>query len=113
MSLVKKHIIYFLRGPEKTDFYIGSSSLSLAKRLANHRYKAFMEERNSKLYRRMRESPEEFIILPLEALMCTEEEAKESEQRHIDILKPSLNTYRIYSFERRPRLSAAPNKRRI
>ena len=52
MSLVRKYTTVFLRGPGKTDFYIGSTSQSLGQRLSEP--KAETKRGNSKLYKRMR-----------------------------------------------------------
>ena len=57
---------------------------------------------DSKIYKRMNECPESWIIHPFEGKVCTKEEADNIEQNYINVLKPSLNTYNAISKKHEP-----------
>ena len=79
------------------DVYVGSTSQSLAKRLASHRSNSVrLGFEDNKLYKRMREvGPENWIMRPLlslESTMCSSDDIRKFEKMWCEITNADLNT---------------------
>ena len=78
--------------------YVGSTSLSLAKRLSNHKNDSLrVGNEENKLYKRMREvGLENWVMRPLlslESTLCTRDEIRAFEKMWCEILRCDLNSY--------------------
>ena len=72
--------------------YVGSTSLSLKKRLSDHRAGAKIE--NSKLYKRMLEiGIYNWKIVPLLTYSCDQETIKAFERQWVELLNADLNVF--------------------
>ena len=76
------------------DCYVGSTGQTLTKRLAAHRSRAFRpENENNKLYRRMREiGLRNWVIRPLETMICSEDEIRKLERAWCEKFRSDLNS---------------------
>ena len=93
---IKPRAVYVLKRTDKPDdgkdIYVGSTSLSLKKRLSQHRGAAKVQ--NAKLYKRMSEvGTYSWQILPLVVCVCDKKEIREFEMQWVELLKPDLNTF--------------------
>ena len=87
--------IYKIYNSVDDDFYIGSSCISLANRMAKHRYSAQNEKtKHFKLYCKMNDiGIDKFFIQLLEEYPCDNiEQLRKREGEYIQELKPVLNT---------------------
>ena len=92
----KQRIVYKLVRTDKpedgTDVYVGSTSLSLKRRLAIHRHDA--KRMNSKLYKRMRTvGIQRWKIRPLLTFACDQKTIREFEKTWVTALNADLNTH--------------------
>ena len=86
--------IYKIYNDQDEEFYVGSTCISLAKRMAKHRYSAKIKENNGKLYNKMNELGIEhfFIVLLQDYPECqNKEHLHQKEREYIDNMKPPLN----------------------
>ena len=91
---IKPRTVYLLRRTDKeddgTDIYVGSTSLTLKRRLQNHRH--YSKICNSKLYKKMDETgPENWTIEPLLTFPCNKGTICEFGREWIKLVKPDLN----------------------
>ena len=88
------YLVYHKGSEVGKDRYVGSTSLSLAKRLVAHRSAAFRPgNENNKLYRRMREiGPRNWEIAPLESSICSEDEIRKLELAWCEKSQSDLNS---------------------
>tara|TARA_R100001369_G_scaffold44722_1_gene70880 strand:+ start:70 stop:522 length:453 start_codon:yes stop_codon:yes gene_type:complete len=89
---IKVYKIWYYDAPK--DIYIGSTKQdALYKRMRQHRASA--KTKDSKIYKLMREKGNNFKYILLEAVQvsCKDGQLK-AEQKWMDNLKPTLNTYR-------------------
>ena len=103
---IKQRIVYVLTRKNKadddnTDIYIGSTSMSLGKRLSGHRRDAIrVGNENNRLYIRMNEvSLDNWEIIPLLSRTCDINEIREVERNWIKISKADLNSYLPFKKE--------------
>jgi len=84
---------------ENGNFYIGSCTMTLKKRLVIHRSDS--KKRNSKLYKYMREhGADKFKISLLEKVKFVDtDELRMKETEYFDMLQPQLNENRPYSTD--------------
>lgn len=87
---------YLLLNSKTRDFYIGSTTMPLQRRLENHRAAS---KRDLKRYEKFNEIGWEFFTIRLiEYYPCKNvEELRQREQFWIDLLKPSLNNVRAFT----------------
>ena len=89
--------VYLIRRTDKvfdgTDIYIGSTSKTLMERLKHHQYHSKISD--SKFYTRMKEiGVKNWEIILLEVVpLCDKKEILILGKKHIEELKPDLNTY--------------------
>jgi hypothetical protein len=79
------------------DFYIGSTKLTLGKRMTCHRSDC-RRGRNSKIYNTMREkgiNAFKYVLVDSKMVTCSDEQRK-FEQKYMAELKPTLNSYRAF-----------------
>ena len=93
-SEIKQRTVYQIVRTDKpndgTDIYVGSTSLSLKKRLSVHRYHA--KVCNGKLYTRMQEvGIYNWEIIPLLTYSCDKKTIRGFEQQWVELLKSDLN----------------------
>ena len=95
MSEIRQRVVYLMRRADKrddgTDIYIGSTSLSLKRRLEIYRHHS--KTCGGRLYTRMKEAGAgnwEMISLEVVSL-CDREEILILENKYIEELKPDLN----------------------
>ena len=95
---------YIYKMSDNKDFYIGSTSSSLKKRLAEHK-EAAKKNSSHKLYERMMENPEKWKIKEIDHLYYyNKSELFELEQYYIDkyqAIKLGLNSIQCYKYNER------------
>ena len=86
-------LIYHEGSEVGKDCYVGSTSQALSKRLANHRSAASRPgNENNKLYRRMQEiGLRNWVIRPLETMICSEDEIRKLEHAWCEEFRSDLN----------------------
>ena len=89
-----QRVVYLLKRTDKsydgTDIYVGSTSLSLKRRLQFRRSKAKVS--TCKLYKRMQEVDiYNWEIVPLSEYICSEKEIRGYEKSQIELLNSDLN----------------------
>ena len=95
---VKSRTVYCLtkKIPDETyDVYVGSTSMSLEKRLSLHKSNAKQKQKeNFKIYQRMSKvGLNNWKIVPLLAMECTRDEIRKFERRWCEVLEADLNSY--------------------
>ena len=95
---IKTRTVYCLTknfSDENYDSYIGSTSMSLERRLNWHKFSAMQNRcKNSKIYRRMNEvGLENWKVVPLLTLECTRNEILTFERKWLEVLGADLNSY--------------------
>ena len=94
MNDIKPRTVYLLRRTDKegdeNDTYIGSTSLTLKRRLQIHIHAA--KRCNTKLYKRMVETgPENWTIEPLLTFSCDKKTIFDFEREYINVVNTNLN----------------------
>lgn len=91
--------VYKLSSPQTSDFYIGSSAVSIYKRLSDHKFCSRVGS-ETKLHKTMRETgPITWDVDLLETVYYDHiDDLRIRENEYITSLAPSLNTNRASSF---------------
>ena len=107
MTEVKKRTVYVLSKKitdENYDVYVGSTTMSMTKRLYDHKYHCQQKFYDSKLYVRMRQvGLDGWKISPLYEKTCTKDEIRKVEKKWIEILDADLNKNSPFSDDSRER----------
>lgn len=85
-----KRLYTFYRIFDDNENYIGVTNQDIRSRISRHKYRAYTEMQQSKLYKHVRASTLMYQIIDQEVL--SEDDARLKEMLYIKVLKPSLNT---------------------
>lgn len=99
MTEYQKGVIYRIVNDINDDFYIGSTTTTLSRRMASHRSSLKVAMKTSKLYRMMREIGEtHFRIVLVEEYPChNKQQLIQREEYWRTELRPTLNSYCCYT----------------
>jgi group I intron endonuclease len=99
MTEYSKGVIYRIVNDINDDFYIGSTTTTLSRRMASHRGSLKVEKKTSRLYRMMRElGQEHFRIVLVEEYPCqNKQQLIQREEYWRTELRPTLNSYCCYT----------------
>ena len=92
--------VYKIFWSDCEEFYIGSTKEKLCKRMSNHRNNC-KRGKQFKLYNFMREKGTntfQYVLISTHNV-CSKDEQRQAEQKVIDELKPTLNTFRAFCSE--------------
>ena len=103
MSEIKERVVYLLQRTDKiydgTDIYVGSTSLSLERRLQFHRSRSKLEKYgNTKLYKKMCEvGLNNWEMISILSFTCDKKTILKFEKEKYYELNADLNTYSPFS----------------
>ena len=113
MNNIKERAVYLLKRTDKsydgTDVYVGSTSLSLKRRLCNHRSDSLrIGNKNNKLYVKMREvGLDNWEMVSLLSITCDRKTILEFEKEQCNKLNSDLNSNSpVLNLENRKEYSA-------